>query len=219
MKKSFFGLIVFLILLTTYKPKFDLKKLFKVNIKNIEVLDASILNENSIKEDLKYLHEKNLFFLNKKEITKNLTDRSYIDSFIIKKVYPNTLRIRIKEKELVAILQLKKKKFYISSKGDLLDFIEIKKYKHLPTVFGSEKGFHTLYNSLKNIDFPIDNIKSFYSFDSGRWDLIMINNKTIKLPVKNYVISLKNFMELKKQNNFETYKIFDYRIEDQLILN
>ena len=83
MKKSFFGLIVFLILLTTYKPKFDLKKLFKVNIKNIEVLDASILNENSIKEDLKY-YEKNLFFLNKKEITKNLTDRSYIDSFIIK---------------------------------------------------------------------------------------------------------------------------------------
>ena len=60
-EKIFFGLIVFLILLTTYKPKFDLKKLFKVNIKNIEVLDASILNENSIKEDLKYLHEKNLF--------------------------------------------------------------------------------------------------------------------------------------------------------------
>ena len=84
-------------------------------------------------------------------------------------------------------------------------------------MFGSEKGFHTLYNSLKNIDFPIDNIKSFYSFDLRRWDLIMINNKTIKLPVKNYVISLKNFMELKKQNNFETYKIFDYRIEDQLI--
>ena len=27
----------------------------------------------------------------------------------------------------------------------------------------------------------------------------MINNKTIKLPVKNYVISLKNFMELKNK--------------------
>ena len=111
-EKSFFGLIVFLILLTTYKPKFDLKKLFKVNIKNIEVLDISILNENSIKEDLKYLHEKNLFFSQQeRDNKKNLTDRSYIDSFIIKKVYPNTLRIRIKQKRVIQFYSLKRKKF------------------------------------------------------------------------------------------------------------
>ena len=95
------------------------------------------------------MHEKNLFFLNKKEITKNLTDRSYIDSFIIKKVYPNTLRIRIKEKELVAILQLKKKKFYISSKGDLLDFIEIKKYKIYQQCLEVRKDFILYITVLK----------------------------------------------------------------------
>ena len=62
-------------------------------------------------------------------------------------------------------------------------------------------------------------IKSFYFFESGRWDLIMYDDKIIKLPINNYIFSLTNFMELKTNNNFNNYEIFDYRIKDQLILN
>ena len=62
-------------------------------------------------------------------------------------------------------------------------------------------------------------IRSFYFFESGRWDLIMNDDKVIKLPITNYLSSLKNFMLSKSNNNFNNYKIFDYRIKDQLILN
>ena len=40
----------------------------------------------------------------------------------------------------------------------------------------------------------------------------------IKLPVKDYKESLKNFLSIKNQDKFKKYKIFDYRIKDQLIL-
>ena len=43
-------------------------------------------------------------------------------------------------------------------------------------------------------------------------------NQTIKLPIKNYKESLKNFNKIKEQRNFERYKTFDYRINEQLIL-
>ena len=43
-------------------------------------------------------------------------------------------------------------------------------------------------------------------------------NQTIKLPIKNYNSSLKNFLNLEGQANFEKFKIFDYRIMGQLIL-
>ena len=62
-------------------------------------------------------------------------------------------------------------------------------------------------------------IKSFYFFESGRWDLILHDDKVIKLPITNYLFSLKNFMLSKTNSNFNNYKIFDYRIKDQLILN
>ena len=71
---------------------------------------------------------------------------------------------------------------------------------------------------MKSIDFPIDQIKTFFLFESKRWDIVTKTNQTIKLPIKNYRESLKNFMEIKEQVNFEKYKIFDYRIVDQLIL-
>jgi len=47
----------------------------------------------------------------------------------------------------------------------------------------------------------------------------MNDDKVIKLPITNYLSSLKNFMLSKSDNNFNNYKIFDYRIKDQLILN
>ena len=71
---------------------------------------------------------------------------------------------------------------------------------------------------LKERNFPITDIKSFYHFDIGRWDILLKNNKVIKLPVKNYIESLKNFIKLQKTNDFEKFKIFDYRINNQLIL-
>ena len=86
-----------------------------------------------------------------------------------------------------------------------------------------EKRLNTLkteiYISLAELNFPISKIKSFYYFDIGRWDIILENDKVIKLPTKNFVASLKNFMKLYEEINFEKYSIFDYRVKDQLILN
>ena len=47
----------------------------------------------------------------------------------------------------------------------------------------------------------------------------MHDGKVIKLPIKNYLASLKNFMDLMSKNDFDIYKVFDYRLKEQLILN
>ena len=39
---------------------------------------------------------------------------------------------------------------------------------------------------LKNINFPIADIKSFHHFEIGRWDILLNNEKLIKLPQDNY---------------------------------
>ncbi len=219
MKKSFFALIIFFIFLTTYTPKFDFISDSYLSIKKIHIEGNSTLNSDEIVKKLNFLYRENLFFLNTREIEKILKNENFIESFSIKKVYLNTLKIIIVEKEPVAILQNKKKKFYISNKGDFISFRDIEKYKDLPIVFGNGKFFYSLYRDLKDIKFPLETIKSFYFFESGRWDLVMHDDKLIKLPIKDHLISLKNYMKSKKNNEFNNYKIFDYRIKDQLILN
>ena len=40
----------------------------------------------------------------------------------------------------------------------------------------------------------------------------------IKLPAKNYDKILRKFLEIRSNRNFDKYKVFDYRLEGQLIL-
>ena len=219
MKKSLFGLIILFILLTTYTPKFEFILNSNLYIQKIEIENNSIVESDKIKRKLSFLYKENLFFLNFEDIEKNLKNETFIESFSIKKIYPNTLKIIIVEKKPIAILHNKKEKFYISSKGNLINFIAINIYNDLPTVFGDGENFYSLYQDLQNIRFSLDKIKSYYFFESGRWDLVMQDDKVIKLPVEDYLSSLKNFMLSKTNSNFNKYKIFDYRIKDQLILN
>ena len=94
----------------------------------------------------------------------------------------------------------------------------MKEFENLPLVFGDELNFKKFHSSLKKINFPINTVKSFYFFETKRWDLTTKQNQTIKLPPKNFEKSLKNFMSIKNEENFIQYKTFDYRIKEQLII-
>ncbi len=219
MRKPLFGFIIILVFLTSYNPNFESDKASILNIKKIVIENNSLIQSEKIIKKLEYLYNSNLFFLNKKLIQTKLKEETFVENVIIKKIYPKTIKIIVIEITPIAVLQDKKKRYYVTNKGDLKNFIIVKKYKDLPTVFGNGRDFYTLYQNLQNIQFPINLIKSYYLFESGRWDLILKENKTIKLPIDDYLSSLKNFMDSKNINNFESYKIFDYRIKDQLILN
>jgi cell division protein FtsQ len=219
MKKSFFWLITLFILLTTYTPKFSFKQNLKLNIQEIIIVSNPVLDSGEIKKNIDFLYDENLFFLDNKSVEKNLKNIDFIESLKLKKIYPNKIKLTIIEKTPIAILQNKKKRSFISNQGDLIKFKNVIPYNDLPIVFGNKNDFYALYKELENIKFPLKTIKTFYFFESGRWDLITQNEKVIKLPIEGYLTSLKNFIKSQKNDKFNTYKIFDYRIKEQLILN
>jgi cell division protein FtsQ len=217
MRKRFIIGLSLLLLFTTYKPQ----KLFlgtKFNIKEITIENNFILKDSEIKKILAPIYGKNLFFLKNSNLKKILKANDFIDSFRVKKIYPNKVKIKIFEKKPIAILQYKKEKFFISEKIDLINFVELNEYNNLPIIFGNKENFKDFYFNLKKINFPIESIKTFYLYESNRWDLKTYQNKLIKLPEKNYLKSLENFINSNKKNNFEKYKVFDYRLNGQLIL-
>jgi cell division protein FtsQ len=217
MKNKLVIALALLVLFSTYKPQ----RLFlssKFNIKEIKIENNLILKDAEIKAKLNFIYDKNLIFFKNDKIKKIFQNSTFIESFEIKKIYPNKLRIKIFEKKPIAILQNKKEKFYISEKIDLINYINLENYRDLPIVFGNKDSFKELYENLKKIDFPIDLIKKYYLYESKRWDLETYEKKIIKLPNRNYNKSLKNFINLRKSNNFDKYNVFDYRINNQLIL-
>ena len=216
-KKLFVGLILF-IFFSTYKFKNDYNILKVFNIKKIEIENNQILDGSVIKKDLIFLYQKNIFSINEKEIKENIKKNNFIESFEIKKIYPSSIKIKIFEKKPIAILHYKKKKFFYTNTGDVIKYLDIEKFENLPIVFSNRDNFNFFYKNLVKINFPIDQIKSLYFFEANRWDLITINNKTIKLPIKNYEKSLKSFLKINEKDNFTKFRVFDYRINGQLIL-
>lgn len=218
MKNRFLIALVLLVLLSTYSSKeiFKSKLIFKVQ--EILVENNKYIETNEIKKELSFLFNSNLFLLKNKDISENLKDDTFIESFEIKRIYPNKLKIKIYEKEPIAILQNKKKKYYFTNKGELITYRSLVEFQNLPVVFGDRDNFKNFYNNLKKIRYPVNSIKSLYYFESQRWDLLTKKNKLVKLPNKNYMKSLVNFLSIKDRDNFAKYKTFDYRINDQLIL-
>ena len=217
MKKRAIVAITLLILLSTITLKKKINS-SQFNIKEIQIENNFILKEKDIKEILNPFYEKNLILLSYSEIEKTLMQNSFIESFEVKKVYPKTLKIKIFESKPIAIVFHNKKNFFLSEKIKLIELIEQQKYKNLPYIIGNHKNFKDLYEVLKQLDFPFYSVKKFILYDSNRWDIEMKSNKIIKLPSIEYKKSLKSFLNFKDKNEFEKYKIFDFRVKNQLIL-
>ena len=217
MKKRFVIALFLIILLTTINSPQSFV-ISKFNLKTIVIENNLLLKDKDVKSLLIPFYNKNLIFLDNNEVKTALLQNSFIKSFNIKKKYPNTLKIEIFEKKPIAVLFNKKNKFYLSEKVDLIEFKNLPNYQQLPYVLGNQNDFKILYNNLKKINFPLDVVKKYVLYETNRWDLETINNRIIKLPSKNYVKSLENFLNIKSKNDFEKFELFDYRINNQLIL-
>lgn len=218
MKKRFLVAMSLLFLLTTYKTKNNNNIFLKLQIEDVIIENNKIVSNEEIQKNISFVYDTNIFLITSKTIEESLKKIEFIESFKIKKIYPNELKIKIFEKKPIAIIQNKQEKKYYTSSGSVINYIKLKEYEALPIVFGDEKNFNIIYNDLKIINFPINEIKKFYLFESKRWDLVTNKNQTIKLPVNNYAQSLENFLNIKEEANLKKFKIFDYRIKNQLIL-
>ena len=156
--------------------------------------------------------------MNKEKILSIINKYDFISNIQLKKKYPNTLKITIIEKIPVATQIIDKKKFYITRQNKKINFIDIKIYENLPVIFGKHKNFNIFYNDLENNNFKMNKIKAFYYFDVNRWDIVLKNERVIKFPEKNYLDLLPKINLMLEDNIFSKYKIFDFRINEQLIL-
>ncbi len=215
-KRIIFALILFILLTTvTFEPKIISSKF---DVKKIIIENNSLLKEKDIKILLSPIYKKNLIFLKNTDIQKALERNNFIESFNVKKKYPSTLKIKIFEYKPIAILIDKKKKFYINNKINEIKFKNFKDYENLPYVFGNREEFKIFYKNLEKINFPFNQIKKYTFYGSNRWNLETKNNRIIKLPSENYIESLENFLSIYSKSDFKKFKVFDYRINNQLIL-
>ena len=217
-------LILVLIFLSTYSPnKFDLileKNNTFLKIQKIKIVNNFLIKSSEIKEKLSTIYNRNIFFIKKKDIEEPLKEINFLEKVEVKKKYPNTIVVKIFETKPVAILYKNKAKYLLDSSSNLIFFENNMNFNQLPSVFGigAENYFVYFFNQLENNNFPINNIKKFYFFQIGRWDLQLANGKMIKLPHDNIEDAIKKSIELLNREDFQNYNIIDLRVDGKIIV-
>jgi len=225
MKKinKIFLLIIGLIFLSTYSPKTTVLSKSKTdffNIKNIIVKNNSLIKKNEIIKNLKHIYNKNIFFVRSIDIQKPLQKISFIEKIEVKRKYPDKIVIKVYETYPIAIINIKKEKFFMDSSFKVVSLNENINFKNLPNIFGEDIGenFKNFYMMLQNHNFPIQNIKNFYFFQSERWDIEFHNNKIIKYPFIEAEEAIKKSIELMNRDDFRNFNIIDLRIHGKVVV-
>jgi len=217
-------LILVLIFLSTYSPnKFDLileKNNTFLKIQKIKIVNNFLIKSSEIKEKLSTIYNRNIFSIKKEDIEEPLKEINFLEKVEVKKKYPNTIVVKIFETKPVAILYKNKAKYLLDSSSNLIFLENNMNFNQLPSVFGigAENYFVYFFNQLENNNFPINNIKKFYFFQIGRWDLQLANDKMIKLPHDNIEDAIKKSIELLNRKDFQNYNIIDLRVDGKIIV-
>ena len=210
---------LFLMILVGSINNFELNnhKIFK--IRNIDISGLNNLENLELKKKINNLNLKNILLLNKFKLSEIINSNNLVQSYEVFKIYPSSIEIKIIRTKILARLNKNGETLYIGSNGKLSEY-NISK-KSLPFIFGNpdSNDFLNLKNKIDESKFSYGEIKNFYFFPSGRWDLELKNNTLIKLSENKINDSLDYAFDFMKNNNIDDFRVIDLRIKNQIILN
>ncbi len=217
--KIFFYFFLFIFLSTQITKKQKIVNFFDIKINDIQVNGLSNEKNIEVLNSLKSLLFKNIFFVNKQNFVDILNENNLIESFDIKKSYPNKILVEIKKTNFLAITNKNENKYYIGSNGKLISVKNNNIEEKLPFVFSKSnyENFVKLKNIIDQSDFSFDEIESFYYFPSNRWDFKTKNGLLIKLPEKKILESLQIVNKIKDSEKFKNSKVIDLRMHKKII--
>tara|TARA_Y100000591_G_C21824059_1_gene695452 strand:- start:1019 stop:1693 length:675 start_codon:yes stop_codon:yes gene_type:complete len=220
-KKNLFVWLFIFTFLSTISLNFLNERNFSTfSIEKINITGIVNLNEADFQNQLNRFYGKSLIFLNRKDLNEIGSKFVFINEIKIKKSYPNTLNIKVKENKPLGILFDNSEKILLLENDKIVNNSLLIDNKNLFKIKGkgAKKKFSGFYQRLNNTSFEIELLKELNYFEVDRWDIVLKDGKILKLPTESFEASIEKFMSIYDKDNFSNFKIFDFRINGQLIL-
>ena len=192
-----------------------------MKINEIKISGLTDDEKTNLNQEFSEIFFKNIFLISQKNFTNILNKNNLIQSFSVKKKYPNSILINIKKADFLAITNIKNKKYLVGSNGKLIDYHSINNHeKKLPFIFGKVDYSDFIYfkKIVDKSEFNYENITSLYHFPNNRWDVKTKNGILIKLPEENFFNALNFANKVIYNNKFNANKVIDLRISNHMII-
>jgi len=209
-------LFLFTILASANNLKYINLQIFKIDQINISGLDN--IDNTNLHESIKNFKNKNIFFVDNFEISKNINSNNFVEEFKVFKEYPSTININIIKTNFLGITKINNIDYLIGSNGKFIKKTD-KQIIKLPFIFGSINvdEFLILNEFLNKSNFELSKIESFYYYQSKRWDIKTKKGLIIRLPSELNVNLLNEVLQILEDEKFKDIKTLDFRQKNQII--
>jgi cell division protein FtsQ len=191
------------------------------NIKNINVLGLGHNDNQVLLYNIIDLNLGNIFFLDKSDINELINFNTLVQDYEVFKRYPNSIDINVKRTKFLARIKVNKNFLLIGSNRKLSPIKHEDKSNYLPFIFGKPEidQFLKFKKKIDESKFKYEDINNLFFFSSNRWDIQLKNDLLIKLPSKDIKKTLDLVSDFLQQNDNNSIKIVDARIQNQIILD
>jgi cell division protein FtsQ len=156
-----------------------------------------------------------LFSISLDKIYHKLRNISWVQDVTLQRKLPDTIIINILERKPIAIWQNKQKLSLVDIDGNVIETEKIGDFASMLHVVGEDANIHaaTLIEDLIQEPTISANVISAVRYGERRWNLILKQNITIKMPERDFDIALKYLSKMNQQNKLfdQSYKIIDLR--------
>ena len=156
-----------------------------------------------------------LFSITLDTIYSKLKNISWVQDVTLRRKLPNTIIIYIVERTPIAIWQNKQRLSLVDAEGNVIETNKIGDFASLIHVVGDDANLHamSLIEDLKHEPSIATNITSAVRYGDRRWNLILKQNITIKMPERDFDTALKYLVKMNQQNKLfdQNYKTIDLR--------
>ena len=173
-------------------------------IENIHITGNNILTKEDILSSFQGLKNKNIFDIDLLQIHKILLLNEWIKDLEIKRILPNTIKIKITEQKAIAIWQTKSGNKLITQKGNVILVKKVNDFKNqLPIINGAEANQNTLkiLKVLKQNPQLYERIWSISYISKRRWDIRFKEGLKILLPKDDIEKAWLRIQHLQKNYN------------------
>lgn len=180
------------------------------------VKKMDILNTISLKKGT------NIFLVHPSELANEVKQLTWVSAVYVRRRLPSTIELIIQEHEPLALWHNEGKAYLISKIGDHIRDVDLKKFKHLPSIVGKKAG-----DGAQHLLAVLSDYKDLYlrfkyaTFVGGRrWDLTFENGVVVRLPEEKFENSINYLQNLQENTKIlnRNVEIVDLRFEKKLIL-
>lgn len=179
-------------------------------------------DKNLILQKVNLVRGKPLFSIDLLEAKEKLEALSWIKAVKVERRFPDTLFIRISEKEPVALWLNHSKAYLVDRDGELVETKEAHKHKNLLLITGykAPQEVGKLIALLEKFPQIKKRVTAATHLRSARWDIRLEDRLDVKLPEKEAELALSYLMDIEKNHNLMEKKVIsiDMRLPGHLIL-